>query len=363
MSRTAFKRDEIILLLGAGASVDAGVPDSNSMVEKIQISVSSNDPDWSHFRDLYNYIRSSILFADGLDGIFGEDVHFNIERLVNVLDELQKRERHTLYPFVGAWNSKLLELAGQEMEHVHKFRKLIVKILRDEWVALPKQETAAYYSGILRFQQECEYPLRVFSLNYDLCVEKVCGYENTQRGFVERMWDWRQFDETQDDSAPLLLYKLHGSTDWYFNEDGRVSFSDTTSTIQDEKVALIFGTSYKLQYVDPFLFLVYELRRWTLDATRIIVCVGYGFNDDHINGFLQQSLRQDRSRKLLAVVGSNNVGTSDDKNNQIVNRLNAERSQIQILACGAEKFLSEELSINLLSDFFPTESDLFPNIN
>ena len=80
-------------------------------------------------------------------------------------------------------------------------------------------------------------------------------------------------------------------------DDGKVTYSDSPTTIDDDDTALIFGTSYKLQYVDPFLFLAYELRRWSLDAARLIVCVGYGFNDDHINGILQQSLRQNRQRK------------------------------------------------------------------
>ena len=42
------------------------------------------------------------MFGDGLEGSFEEDVDFNIEHLVNVLEELQKKERHTLYPFVSA---------------------------------------------------------------------------------------------------------------------------------------------------------------------------------------------------------------------------------------------------------------------
>ena len=108
MARTVFKRNEIILLLGAGASVEAGIPHSNDMVRRIEDAVSGEDPNWSCYQSLYRYIRSSVFYADGLEGVFGDAVPFNIERLVNVLDELQKKERHTLYPFVGAWNPKLL---------------------------------------------------------------------------------------------------------------------------------------------------------------------------------------------------------------------------------------------------------------
>ena len=359
MATPIFKRDEIILLLGAGASVEADIPDSSKMVQEIERLVSDDaNPAWSIFRDLYRYVRSSIFYTDGLDGIFGDKVLFNIERLVNVLDELSRKERHTLYPFVGAWNSKLRDVAGDKFEVVDNFRSAIIDILRNDWVALSEKEKAAYYQGLLQFQEEYKYPLRVFSLNYDLCVEETCGYDKVQRGFSGREWDWRLFDETSDDLLPLSLYKLHGSLDWSFNEDGRVTYSDSTASIGPGNMALIFGTSYKLQYVDPFLFLAYELRRWTLDAARIIVCIGYGFNDDHINGILQQSLRQNLDRKLLAVVGQ---GDADAKQ-RICKQLNIDNNQIEAKGCGAKEFLNKHLTLDFLGGLFPQEEDLIEEL-
>ncbi len=356
------KRDDIILLLGAGASVEADIPDSNKMIREIEKLI-LEDSDWKSYKNLYYYIRSSVYYVDGLHGIFGDNVPFNIERLVNVLEELAEKERHTLYPFVGTWNLKLLEVAGNEFKNILEFRDDIIKILRDKWVALPERESADYYSGLLRFQQEYGYPLRIFSLNYDLCVEENCGRENVQRGFPmgERKWDWRSFDETSEDPAPLMLYKLHGSLDWSM-ENGEVRFLDATSGISAEKGALIFGISYKLQYVDPFLYLAYELRRWTLDSARVIVCVGYGFNDDHINGILQQSLRQDQTRKLLAVVGPGDDTTASNEKNRVSQQLEASKDQIEVKAIGAKEFLESYLTIDSLSDLFPDEEELFPEL-
>ena len=352
-----FKRDEIILLLGAGASVEVGIPDSSKMIDEIEGLIASN-PAWSNYQELYRYVRSSIFFADGLEGIIDDDVPFNIERLVNVLDELQKKERHTLYPFVGAWNPKLQEVAGEGFSHVRGFRDAIVQILRNEWVALRETEAAVYYRGLLRFQKEYEHPLRVFSLNYDLCVEQVCGNDYVQRGFNERTWDWRMFDESSQDYLPLLLYKLHGSLDWYF-KDGQVQYSDSPSAIRDNEIALIFGTSYKLTYLDPFLFFMYELRRWTLDAARIIVCIGYGFSDEHINGILGQALRQNCERKLIAVTGpGNDVSTRMN----IVKRLDVEDRQVLVYPSKASEFLDRDLTISALAGHFPIDNSLIREI-
>ena len=387
---TVFKRDEIIILLGAGASAEAGIPDSNEMVQSIEDLVTSDDPKWRNFRDLYRYIKASIFYADGLAGKFGGKVHYNVERLVNVLDELQQRERHTLYPFVGAWNAMLVDVAGPEFANVQGFRSAIIEILRKEWLALPMKETASYYSGLLRFQEEYEHPLRVFSLNYDLCIERVCSDKKVQRGFSGRTWDWRLFDETSDDPLPLLLYKLHGSMDWMFTEDNDVTYWDDPVSIADEKIAIIFGDSYKLQYIDPFLFLAYQLRRCSLEA-RLIVCVGYGFNDPHINGILKQSLRQDERRKLLAIVGprKESNGTAEksvpsqpdsedaanwekDSNGaaekSVSEKLdvkvdqNIKEDQIIEKPKRASEFFESGLTISYLKELFPSDEDLFSEL-
>ena len=361
MATTNFGPNEIIVLLGAGASVEADIPDSNEMVQKIGRLVSENGS-WRQFKELYYYVRSSVLYSEGLKGTFGEDVRFDIERLVNVLNELQQKEGHTLYPFVGAWHPKLQDVAGRQFENIGMFRKEIMRTLRSQWIALAEKERASYYKGLLKFQKEYEFPLRVFSLNYDLCVEETCDYENVQRGFIagEREWDWRSFDETSDDPAPLMLYKLHGSADWYFNDDDRVAYSDSPSTITDETVAIIFGTSYKLQYIDPFLYLAYELRRWSLDAARVIVCIGYGFNDDHINGILAQALRHNSNRKLLVVTGS---GDACGRKTRIVKRLKVQEAQIEVRDIGAREFLKNGLTISNLAKLFPIESGLIPEIS
>ena len=356
MPGTVFGPDEVIVLLGAGASVDADIPDSKRMIDRIEKLVLES-PDWMPYRDLYYYVKSSIFFAEGLGGVFGSDVPFNIERLANVLDELPQQERHALYPFVGAWQSKLHDVVGPGFRSVLDFRRSIVEILRDDWVALGETEKADYYKGLLRFQQEYEYPLRIFSLNYDLCVEKTCGQENVQRGFSGRIWDWRMFDESSNDPSQLLLYKLHGSMDWKRLSDGRVQYLDTPSLIGHDEVALIFGTSYKLQYIDPFLFLAYELRRWTLDSARVIVCIGYGFSDEHINGILRQALQQNINRRLLVVTGP---GDRESALERTPAQLNVPLAQIAVKDCGAKSFFEDYFTIDTLSKMFPTEEDLFP---
>ena len=125
----SFKRDDIIILLGAGASVEANIPHSARMIEYVEGLINSEDGEWCRFRDLYNYIRSSIYYSDGIQGKFDSSVSYNIERLVNTLEELSKKDQHTLYPFVGSWNPKLVEVADRDFMLLGEFRNEIIKKL------------------------------------------------------------------------------------------------------------------------------------------------------------------------------------------------------------------------------------------
>ena len=291
---TTFRKDEVLVLLGAGASVDAGIPHSAMMVLEIERAL---EPEWSEYKDLYNFVRSAIFYADGIRGAFGNDVSYNIERLVVSLDELSRREEHPIYPFIGAWNPRLTQVAGQEFSRVAQLRTEILEKLRHEWIEIDNYEKADYFGGLITFQRDLNFPLHVFTLNYDLCVEKAYQIEYNefpQRGFgKDRYWSHALLDESVPEESRLYLYKLHGSIDWLRDPTNRkLTFSDSTSKIKVDEGELIFGTTYKLQYVDPFLFLVYQLRRRSLES-RLMIVVGYGFADEHINGILGQALRGD----------------------------------------------------------------------
>ena len=52
MAETVFGPDEIIVLLGAGASVDADIPDSRRMIDRIEKLVLESS-DWTLYKDLY----------------------------------------------------------------------------------------------------------------------------------------------------------------------------------------------------------------------------------------------------------------------------------------------------------------------
>lgn len=356
-----FKPNEIIVLLGAGASVDAGISNSPMMIREVEKLIGN---EWSRFKPLYNYVKGAIFYAESIDGRFGEQVPYNIEVLVNTLDELRKKEKHPLYPFVGAWNPQLVEVAGGGFKNVTDFRKEIVKKLQ-EWIALDRYDVADYFQGLMRFQQQYQFPLRVFTLNYDLCVERACMSASVERGFDSaRIWDWRRFDDNPNDPKDLFLYKLHGSSDWKRDVNQKITYVDSPNRIPPDEVALIFGTTYKLQYVDPFLFFAYEFRRRTLDDARLIVSIGYGYGDEHINGILGQALNADPERRLLSVAPLLGRPTFEEVT-RIANILGLkDQKQLAAEDCGAKEFMTQRMDVGRLADtLFPGGAeDLFKEV-
>ena len=55
-----------------------------------------------------------------------------------------------------------------------------------------------------------------------------------------------------------------------------------------------------MEAADPYLFFAYQFRNLSLE-TRLIVIVGYGFGDPHINKMLSQSITADCNRRVVVV--------------------------------------------------------------
>ena len=337
------KSKDIIFLLGAGASVEAGIPASGMMVDQIEALLSDAE-DWKPFLPLYNHIKSSIYYSAGIKGKFNDRVSYNIETLVNTLYELERNEEHPLYPFIAAWNSRLVALSGGDFAKVRDFRKLILRQLK-QWVSPDDISLSDYYKGFERLQRALNFSLRLFSLNYDLCVERLSSNDfHVETGFggvgPRFKWDWERFEDSDSGPPPpqVLLYKLHGSINWKRDAAKNLFSLEQTEGIQPEHMEVIFGRDFKLEAADPYLFYIYEFRKFSLLA-KLIVSVGYGFGDSHINKILSQALADDSTRKLLVISNCENDASQKRKLEEVKDRLRVQDSQVIVQQGTAKAFL------------------------
>lgn len=335
----SLREDSLLFLLGAGASVDAGIKHAKEMTLDIEEKINS-DGDFKEFYELYNYLKSSIIYQRGLEGAF-EDQPATIEELLDVLSEINQKHQNKLYPFIGGWNIHLLKVAGEEFEKVTKLDKLIRTQLF-QWINISNYDRADYFRKFSDLVSDMGSAVRVFTLNYDICIEKVlAGTDfNIELGFNgDREWEASKFDANENTDVGLYLYKLHGSIDWIREADrnGVLMLCDSPQPSPE----LIFGTAAKLSSIDPYLFYVHELRKYSLnEASRFIVVIGYSFSDDYINGLIGQAVTRSEYLKVLVV-----SPISEDKEDLVPARIDKEKKRIStILSITEDRIVYEGMT-------------------
>ena len=352
-----FKENDIIFLLGAGASADAGIPVSSQMVKNIENLLKTSE--WEKYKDLYFLIKSGINYSAGLSG---DLPLFNIETLLFVLEELVQKERHLLYPFIGSWNIRFNEVIRDDFKLIQTFQKEIKKQLKN-WVGIEDASKSEYFKYFKTLKVQLNHSLRVFTLNYDKCIEvntNNTGFEfSLERGFERdtKKWNHKRISErVRDDEPDIYLYKLHGSIDWKRDKETNVvKYVDNEASYPD----LIFGTQNKLSYSDPYLFLFSEFRHYTLNA-KLIVCIGYSFSDEHINGLIEQALKQDKNKKILSVMKGTKK-TDVELKEFITDKINISEERIIIEKSEAKVFFESKMNLDYFTKIYPMEqnNDIF----
>lgn len=334
----------VMFLLGAGSSVDAGLP----MAYKMNQLAEEMLADEAELLELYFFLKSSILYQKGLEGNFDDPV--GIEELLGVIEELNQKHHNKLYPFVGAWNTHLYKVAGSDFENLSlldsKIRSQLVS-----WVKPPNNyRDGSYFNGFGDFVRDYGYSIPIFTLNYDLLVERNLGKNFTiETGFDPNDGKWysSRFEPNENESKEFYLYKLHGSIDW---ERDKGAADDFLYCREDpcEKPELIFGVNYKLNSGDPYLFYTHELRRHTLEpSTRLIYVVGYSFSDDYINKLLSQAVKRDPRKRIV------NVSPSASKyTEKYLKKLKLADTPESIVSLDltAKQFLVDTLSVQLCEE-------------
>lgn len=357
--------DDVIFLLGAGASCNAGLLSSAAMTKDLESKL-LHDPEWTEYYDLYRAVKSAIVHGHIFRNPCGAiESDINIEEFVNVLTELSSYDEHTIYPFVASWNVELVKYAGEDFEKLVKFRDKIIVHLANHWVHFKNVRQAAYYKGLLKFARQTNGQLWVFSLNYDLCVEESCGRENVYSGFEEdpethqSVWNVKRMLEEDAVSQGIRLFKLHGSLDWRLNAKKQLICEDHPETSSNAKdYQLIFGTRNKLRYDDPYLVPLYLFRQKVHDA-RLIICIGYSFGDEHINAMLVHAMKQDPKARLLSVTQCDNEYADGKYKDSVVAKLQVSSDRVDVQCLGAAKFLGETLDIEFVRKLMPDDEAPF----
>ena len=220
-----------------------------------------------------------------------------------------------------------------------------------------------YYHGFVRIQNDLNYPLRVFSLNYDTCVDRLDRERfRVESGFAgygtHNIWDFERFEPGEASALQppqVYLYKIHGSIDWKRDGAQNLYRVEQVQLVESDNMEIIFGRDFKLEAADPYLFYAYEFRRYCL-LSKLIVSIGYSFGDAHINKMVVQALRADPERKLMVVTRCDRRELTKKKND-ISKLLGINNGQIAPQPGSAKEFLENENLSQTILDHVPKPAD------
>lgn len=338
-----------VVLLGAGASKEAGVPTTLEMTKALVDRINEGPIARRDQSSALNFVCATISAYDAATKGANPYDSLDVERVFAAVELLAERRKLEVTPFVSAWLAAV-DAWDQTRPHGMAFfdknlqrailegrgrsaRDLITDLVTSvtgtqstgttyrqlaRWMLTELRELVAVtpeqlsYMKPLVEQGARDGGLTIATLNYDLAIEgaaTLCGVHVStgMREWIETSrWTW-------PDSGIRLL-KLHGSIDWFWRElpagEGElpqrvvltpdVMNEDAGASARELGPALIFGQRGKLRAEGPFLSLLAEFENQLAGASRLIV-IGYSFRDDHVNELIRRWIADDTSRTILAV--------------------------------------------------------------
>ncbi|MGF6330150.1 hypothetical protein ABH909_003028 [Pseudomonas sp. BS3782 TE3695] len=154
--------------------------------------------------------------------------------------------------------------------------------------------------------------VEIFTTNYDLLLEQAL--ESTQMpyfdGFVgsrKSFFDLRAVEENLIPNHWTRLWKIHGSINWYFEDEGSKKRVHRSSETKDRVSHLIYPSHLKYEESRkmPYLALIDQLSRFIRKKSSLLILCGYSFNDGHINDTILNALKANPTAMVLGLIYEN----------------------------------------------------------
>lgn len=287
-----------MLLLGAGASVEAGIPDAKTMSMRI-IEKFNSDP---RLKDLAKVVRfvNERLVVDARIRLGDISIDcVDVEALYNAISLLWKRDELEISAFVQSWHKDLSGISAETFEGI--ITQMLIML--EDLTLIKDANKVRYLEPILNLLPKHDQVF-VATLNYDNGIELMARAKGVPCDTGIEQWSKTGILDYRSDGVGLI--KLHGSVYWLWSWDAR-TFAERlphriirTKSHFDEKLPLtvlveapmvIFGEHNKLTAEGPFLDLLKRFDQ-QLQDTDLLTVIGYSFRDAHINFYISKFLNQ-----------------------------------------------------------------------
>lgn len=257
-----------VIVLGSGASIPFGLPSMKDLANRLRESPpkdGQNDPAWNDFVT-------------------------DLDKGVGLEDALQKHQMNEQL------SNHIIRCTWEYMceADTKAFEKFIVK--RD------LSPLAHLYRYLFN---STNTTLSVVTTNYDRLAEYAadkagyCWNTGFTHGYLSRRQGTSplQFTLNGKPARTVDIWKVHGSLDWFIGDDNEViSITASRSIPKAFRPAIVTpGTKkYRETHLEPFRSIINGADN-ALTNTKAYLCIGFGFNDDHIQPKLMERWRQGES--------------------------------------------------------------------
>lgn len=255
-----------LIILGSGASVPFGLPSMWTLGDHIKNNCHFTDPDdknqFSDFVDLFdktNDLESTLL---------------NLPLRAKVLDEIVRK----------TW-----ELVNHA--DIKAYEGLITGITEFPLVKL-----------IDHLLETANRKLSIVTTNYDRLGEYaasfakavICtGYAQNYIGHFSSSIHLNNLATLQGYKGQVNIWKVHGSLDWFKTEQENIVQLPLRHNIPDHFTPLIVTpglSKYAETHYEPYRTIFTQADN-EIEAARAYLCIGYGFNDAHVQPKLINEIR------------------------------------------------------------------------
>ncbi|QIM62949.1 hypothetical protein A1D29_06405 [Pasteurellaceae bacterium Orientalotternb1] len=303
--------ENIIVLAGSGTSLTFNTTQAHpapSMTDLWNYCEEKNPKVFNEIKEYTNYKDFAKKWTDekGQEYV-SKDIELLLSRCDTFLSlqNLSNRRLQQLKKFVKDAKLEILQqtnftekiLDSSEWEHHNKLLRVLGK-------RQPKQKR-----------------LKLFTTNYDLAFETAAsnigmiiidGFEFGRPHRFNPAWfhyDIVHKTQASDKANSYLpnvfhLYKIHGSVDWLKTDHG---IQKRISDSQQGEPVIIYpsSTKYQTSYESPYLDMMASFLEAVQKPKTAILCLGFGFNDKHINNAITMALRT--NPELLLMVGTRSL--------------------------------------------------------
>lgn len=212
-------------------------------------------------------------------------------------------------------------------ETIKKKRKALENKIKDK-CSLELDNSAPHKNFLNKISARKNNDPRVqlFTTNYDTLFEQAAeqagfvlidGFSFTQpRSFSGRWFDLdivnrektRLKQEESFLSKVIHLYKLHGSVNWE-RKNERIIQND-----KPDNPLIIYPASnkYESSYEQPYFEMMSRFQQALRKEETLLIVLGFGFRDKHINNVIIEAVEQNPSFQLLIVDYNENKGISKE---------------------------------------------------